>query len=184
MKIVIAAVVSALVLAGCQGSSSAFVRGETGVDKFVQLEGAGIVLNQALSVAPGKARVFVQNGLVSAGFNSYKTHCAFEITSVRHDGVSINPDTFVISKVQRQVQPVVSARPVQVAGLTLFSGLGGGGAQSYYDGYHFWLTSANQPEVRRMSCFGVYAQPYELYPPTLEEIRQALGLIAEIHRGV
>jgi hypothetical protein len=31
-----------------------------------------------------------------------------------------------------------------------------------------------------MSCFGVFAQPYELYPPTLEEIRHALGSVAEI----
>ena len=47
---------------------------------------------------------------------------------------------------------------------------------------HFWFTSASQPDVRRMSCFGVYAEPYELYPPTVQEIRQALGSIAEIRQ--
>ena len=182
MKFLIVILSAGLVLAGCQGGSSAFVRDATGDDKFVQLEGAGIVLNQELNIAPGKARVFVQNGEVSAGFDSYQTHCAFEITSVRHEGVSINPDTFIISKVQRDIQQVVKARPVQVAGLSLASGLGGSGAQSYYDGYHFWLTSANQPQVRRMSCFGVYAQPYELFPPTMVEIRQALGSLAEIRQ--
>lgn len=182
MKLVITAVFLVFLLVGCKSGGSAFVRGETGVDRFVQLEGASIVLNQELNIGPGKARVFIQDGRVSSGFDSYKTHCGFEITSVRHDGVSIDPDTFVISKVQRMVQPVVNARPVQVAGLRFASGLGSGGAQSYYDGYHFWLTSVNQPQVRRMSCFGVYAQPYELYPPTMVEIQQALGPIVEIRQ--
>jgi hypothetical protein len=31
-----------------------------------------------------------------------------------------------------------------------------------------------------MSCFGVYAQPGELYPPTVEEIRAALGPVATL----
>lgn len=181
MKTLFIVVSATLVLAGCQVGGSAFVRDATGVDKFVQLEGAGIVLKQELQIAAGKARVFLQNGRVSSGFDSYQPHCAFEIASVRHAGVSINPDTFVISKVQRFVQPVVEARPMQVAGLWLAEGLAGG-AQSYYDGYHFWLTSADQPQVRRMSCFGVYAQPYELYPPTMVEIRQALGSLAEIRQ--
>jgi hypothetical protein len=176
-KPIITAVV-ALALGACQQSST--VR-ETSSGSFQQLQGANLVLNQPIRVSAGKARVFVQDGEVRSGHNSYKPHCAFEIKSVQHDGVVIEPDTFVVSRVQRSVQEVVSAEPPRVAALWLADGMGGGGGSaSYYSGYHFWLTSEDQPEVRRMSCFGVFAQPYELYPPTVEEIRFALGAVATL----
>ena len=174
------AIVATLVLGGCQLGSSAMVRDATRVDSFTQFEGASLVLNQDLKLAAGKARVFVQNGLVSGGFDSYQPHCALEIDSVRHDGATIQAGSFTVTRVQLSIQRVVSAEPVRLAASRLASGIGGGGSQSYYKGYHFWLTSADQPQVRRMSCYGVYAQPYELFPPTVEEIRQALGGIAEI----
>jgi hypothetical protein len=182
MKRVLLVSFAAWTLVACQQSST--VRDSAAGDVYRNVEGASLVLNQDLRVAAGKARVFVQDGAVVSGFNSYKPHCAFEIDSVRHDGVAIQADTFVISRVQASTQQVVSAEPVRLAALLLADGMGdgGGGSASYYEGYHFWLTSANQPNVRRMSCYGVYAQPYELYPPTLEEIRQLLGEIAEIRQ--
>ena len=174
-------VISAMLfLAGCQNSST--VREATGANNFVSLEGARLVLNQPLSIGPEKARVFVQNGAAGYGFDSYQPHCAFEIASINHEGAVIEADTFAITRVQGSVQQVVSTEPVRVAGLRLIGGINGGGSQSYYSGYHFWLSSMDQPGVRRMSCYGVYAQPYELYPPTLREIRQVLGSIAEIRQ--
>ena len=170
--------VFALALGGCQQSST--VR-ETSSGSFQQLQGANLVLNQPIRVSAGKARVFVQDGEVRSGYNSYKPHCGFEIKSVKHDGFVIDSDTFVVSRVQGSVQEVVSAEPVRVAAFGMIGGIGGGGGSaSYYSGYHFWLSSEDQPEVRRMSCFGVFAQPFELYPPTLEEIRFALGAVATL----
>jgi len=171
-----------LFLAACQGGGSLAVRDATGVDRFTRFQGASLVLNHDLSIAAGKARVFLQNGEVSGGFDSYRTHCAFEIDSVRHDGKTIQAGTFTISRVQGSIQPVVTRGLLQVASLQLFAGLDGAGSQSFYEGYHFWLTSVDQPEVRRLSCFGVYAEPQDLYPPTVEEIRQALGSIAVIQQ--
>ena len=49
-----------------------------------------------------------------------------------------------------------------------------------YSGYHFWLASEKQPDVRRMTCYGVYAEAGDLSPPTLAEIRRALRGVAEI----
>lgn len=166
--------------AGCQNSST--VRKVAGANQFVGLDGATLVLNQPLRVGAAKARVFLQNGEVGQWFDSYQTHCAFEITSVNHEGWEIEADTFTITRVQGSIQQVVMTEPVRLAALWSVGGIGGGGSQSYYSGYHLWLSSMNQPGVRRLSCFGVYAQPYELYPPTLQEIRQALGSIAEIRQ--
>jgi hypothetical protein len=179
----LAVLFACLVLGACQMGSSLMVRDTAGVNTFTQLEGASLVLNQELNLRAGKARIFVQNGEVSGGFDSYQPHCAFEIDSVRHEGATIEAGTFTITRVQGSVQPVVSAAPVRLAAMPMVSGIaGGGGSQSYYEGFHLWLSSADQPQVRRVSCFGVYAQPYELYPPTVAEIRHALGSVAEIRQ--
>lgn len=180
MKIIVLVVAVSLLLTGCQRSST--VR-DPGSRSWVLLDGAQLQVRQALPVSAGKARVFVQDGFVTGGFDNYRTHCAFEIESVDHNGVTIEPDTFQILRVQRSLVRVVQAQPLMVAGLSLaFGGIEGGGSGSFHEGFHFWIYSERQPEVMRMSCYGVYAQPYELEPPTLVEIRRALGGLAEIHR--
>ena len=172
--------VFALTLGACQQSST--VR-EASSGSFQQLQGANLVLNQPIRVSAGKARVFVQDGEVRSGHNSYKPHCAFEIKSVQHDGVAIDAGTFPITRVQGSLQQVVSAEPLQTASLQLAGMDGGGdGPSSLYLGYHFWLSSVGQPEVRRMSCYGIYAEPQDAEPPTLQEIQQALGSVAEIRQ--
>ena len=181
MKMRSVIVSAALFLGACQSSMT--VREAAGENRFTHLEGASLVLNQNLEIGAGRARVFVQDGDVTFGFDSYEPHCAFEIKSVQHDGVTINADTFSIARVQGSLQQVVSGEPVQTASLQL-AGLNGGGdgPSSLYLGYHFWLSSVGQPEVRRMSCYGIYAEPQDAYPPTLQEIRQALGSVAEIRQ--
>lgn len=180
MKIVLLAVAAALVLVGCQRSST--VR-DTEINRWVSLDGAQLEVRQPLPVRAGKARVFVQDGTVRGGFNSFDTHCAFEIDSIDHDGVTIEPDTFQVVRVQRTVVQVVQSEPLRVAGSWILNaGLNGFGSSSYYEGYHFWIYSERQPEVMRMTCFGVYAPPGELQPPSLEDIRRALGGLVEIAR--
>jgi hypothetical protein len=39
------------------------------------------------------------------------------------------------------------------------------------------LKSDKQPGVSRLTCYGVYAAPVDLRPPTLEEINATLGVI-------
>lgn len=178
MKHLIAIPLVALLLSACQTSST--IRETSDGSVYRQLEGTTLVLNQDLDIAAERARVFIQNGAVRSGFDSYRTHCAFEIDDVRHDGAVIRADSFTVSRVQSAIVQVVMREPLRVAALMRVDGIDGGGSGSYYAGYHLWLASANQPQVRRVSCFGVYAQPYELYPPTVEEIRSALGQIATL----
>jgi len=178
-----------LTLVACQ--KSATVREAVG-QGFVQLEGSQLVLKQPLLVPAGRARVFIQAGssadapsrVLSGGFDHYRPHCAFEIRHVDHGGFTIEPDTFVIRWVQGSLERVVMADTLRLAALHLGMGVGldSGGSSAYHQGYHFWLASERQPEVMRMSCYGVYAEPFELYPPTLQEIREALHGIAEIRR--
>lgn len=188
MKTLLVLLSSALLLAGCGGD--ALVRDDA-AGAYVGLTGAEVQLIVPVKVAAGKARVFIQGGdvprnrnpYIGGGFNQYRPHCAFEIRNVDHDGVIIEPDTFRIVRTQESLQEVVQAPGRQFAGLGLMigSGVWGGGA-SYHLGYHFTLYSERQPDVMRMSCYGVYAERYDLYAPTVGEIRAALRGVAEIHR--
>jgi hypothetical protein len=170
---------SVLILSACQKSLG--VRESAAGADFVQLQGAELVLHSPLLVPAGNARVYVQGGRAGAGFDQYKPHCAFEIQRVDHSGFTIKPDTFRITLVQGSLQSVVMLEPIKVAGLHL-AALYDRGGSAYHEGYHFWLASERQPEVRRMTCYGTYAEPPDLQPPTLQEIRGALGGIAELRR--
>ena len=173
----------ALLLAGCQ--KSATVK-EQSAQSYRQLQGATLVLKEPIRIPPGKARVFLQDGgstqgtLLGGSFNQYRPHCGFEVQRIDHEGFTIRAGEFRISRVQHSLQPVVMAQPVRLAALQLAGGYDGQGSGGYHEGYHIWLESGDQPEVMRVSCYGVYAERPDLYPPTLEEIRQALGQAAEI----
>ena len=186
MRAILIVAVSVLALTGC--SNSVAIREAVGQGTR-QLQGADLVLGSPLPIAAGKARVFLQDGIVSAGdggffsrsYDQYRPHCAFEIRQVSHNGFTIQPDTFSVIRVQGSMQQVVQRRPVQLAALRLAGGFDGGmGGGAYHEGYHFWLESDRQPEVMRMSCYGAYAQFPDLRPPTLQEVTQALGAVATL----
>lgn len=184
MKAISILVLSVFLLAACQKGVT--VR-ESSDGDFKRLQGASLVLKEPLQVPAGQARVHIwgrkpgaNGGLLSGGFGQYGTRCAFEIDSVDHAGFTIQPETFPITLVQGSRTPVVMMRPIQVASLQLASGMDGPGSSGYYEGYHFWLTSERQPEVRRMTCYGLFAEPPDLQPPTLREIQRVLDGVAEI----
>lgn len=171
-----------LLLAGCRGGGSS-VREAGSVDRYIDLEGGRVVLHEPLRVSAGEARVFLQAGKVVGAANAYAPQCAFEIDRVDHQGVDIQPDTFRITGVEYVMEEIVRAEsPLRVASLTLAGIDDGGGASQYFEGYHFWLASPRQPNVLRMTCLGVFADPGDLYAPTLQEIRATLGDIATIER--
>lgn len=189
MKPVSTAILTAVLLAGCQAGVS--IREDT-FGEYRRIEAAQVVLHQDLRFPAGKARVYLQNeqagqGLevLPGGFDSYQPHCAFEIRSVDHAGFVVRAETFPVTRIQRTTVQVVDAAPVapeplRVAAVGMLGSLLDGGSASFYDGFHFWLASETQPDVMRMTCYGVYAQPYELYPPTLGEINAVLGAVAEL----
>lgn len=182
MRVLAVAVLSIVLLAGCQ--QNATVR-DTQSRAWLDLGGAQVLVKQTIRVPAGRARVFLQAAgegkvRVATSFDAYRPHCGFEIRPVDHPGFDIEPGVFDVTRVQRTTVMVVAREPVMLAALNLASGIDGGGSSSFHDGYHFYLQSDSQPDVMRMTCYGVFAQPYELFPPTVEEIAQALGDMAEL----
>ncbi len=164
-----------LLLTACQ--SSVMLRSGDSWDAQV----TEVKLLQPLTVLPDTTRVFVQDGRVLPGFgyaNQYRPHCAFETRDLKDATQTIRPESFVVIRVQGVMTEVVQSRPLKLASLVL-GGIDDGGAPMVHEGYHFWF-DVNQSNVMRMTCYGVFADMPEVESPSLEDIRLALGEIAEL----
>ena len=136
-----------------------------------------LVLHKPLTVAPENARVFLQDGqmLPSLAFNQYKPSCSLEVRSLSPQAQTIEPDTFVVNLIQPLREEVATWRSVHLASLSLAGAAVDASPADIFLGYHFWLSSEQQPQVLRMTCRGLFAEPWEAEYPTLEDIAVALG---------
>lgn len=176
--------IGVLLITGCQSSSG--VRDQRS-GNYPALQQPVFVVHQSLTVPAGKARVFLQagglvrsRGLGRGRYDLYQPHCALEVDVVDHDGFVVEAGTFAVTEIQRSVVSVVKREQWLASGAAWLAGHFRRNNDRFHDGYHFWLASTDQPLVRRLSCFGVYARPVDLYPPTLDEINRALGNVATL----
>ncbi len=146
-------------------------------DYSAEDSGWSLVLHKSLTVAGDNTRVFLQEGrmLPSLGFDQYRPACNLEVRSLAPQPRRIEPGSFVVNRIQPLREEVASWRPVMLASLTLAGAEVDHSPADIFLGYHFWLSSEAQPDVLRMTCRGVFAEPWEAEYPTLEEIAVALG---------
>ena len=65
------------------------------------------ILNK-LTVQPGKTRVFIQNGLISNGFNHYHPHCNIEVRKKDDENTqSVLPGIYQVTAVNEVDEEVV-----------------------------------------------------------------------------
>jgi hypothetical protein len=48
------------------------------------------------------------------------------------------------------------------------------------EGYHLWLADGPDPDVMRLTCLGMLDEMWRARPPTLDEVRAALGELATL----
>lgn len=142
--------------------------------------GSTLVLKKPITIPAGKVRVFLQHGEVfsKADFDRYEPSCSPELRKLADVDREIRPDRFLITKVERLMQEVVR-RPASRAGL-LKVYLENSGKPMVVHGYHLWLGSDKQPDVMRMTCRGFFNDLNRAVPPSLNDVRKALGDYAEL----
>ena len=145
--------------------------------------GYRVALNRQLGIMPEAARVFLQAGeaFPQYSLNEYEPHCSFEVRKLLPQTRTIEPDIFIVTRVQRLMEEVVWLTPVQLASLELADTSIDSSPSDIFEGYHFWLYSERQPDVLRMTCRYILTEPWSSRPPTLNEMQFALGVIATIH---
>jgi hypothetical protein len=147
--------------------------------------GSVLRFDHKIGVPPGRTRVFFQNGTISMLFDRYAPNCNVEVRKIDYEARQyVEPGEYRVSRVQRTTEQVVEAGPLRLAALgrlvaTMGGTSGSDGNPMIYEGYHLWLEGTD-PNVMRLSCRGVLADPSEAYPPSIEEIRRSLGEIATL----
>ncbi|MEW8030182.1 MAG: hypothetical protein AB2792_05750 [Candidatus Thiodiazotropha sp.] len=142
--------------------------------------GSKLVLMQEVAIEPGTARTFLQRGKTTTlgDFNRYHANCNFEVENLSDNVQTIRPDTFIVKKVQRLMTEVVRHDNRPPGFLTVE--YGDPSSPMVTHGYHLWLSSDKQPDVMRMTCRGAFDDLSRSEPPSINEIREALGKIAEL----
>lgn len=155
-----------------------------------------LTLTEPITVPAGSSRVWIQDGLVATGRDSYRPSCQLRLQEGVESPHTIEPDTFTAVEIRRRDEWVRDTAPASVllasAGrdtprarqLTMGIQDGNGGP-----GWRVWRTdfrleSQGQPEVDRLSC-AVWVPVSQMRPFTLADMRRALGelLVVEAPEG-
>ena len=142
--------------------------------------GSTLVLKKALEVPAGETRIFLQNGvaMTKSQFDRYKPTCSMELRELADTPRTIEPDSFIITKVQRLTEEVVQ-NDVPASGFMKVD-LDQSGKPQVTHGYHLWLGSEKQPGVMRMTCLGAFDDLNRAEPPSLQDVKKSLGDYAEL----
>jgi len=146
--------------------------------------GGSLTLNRPIPVPQDRARVFFRDGRLQPMGASQGPSCGIEIRTISRDGPHVIPaGAFTVTRIQpywTEVAALTPRRDPLEVRLRLASAPDGGGTPLIQEGYHLWLGGGPDPEVMRLTCLGLLQEMWQAQPPTLDEIRTALGELATL----
>ena len=164
-----------LLLGGCQNIGTAPGAGGPYFNNIPV--GSTLTLTQPLVIRAERVRVWLPRSGPGAAAGGYATSCSLELWQRNEQRVVVEPDSFVIIRISGGITPILVSIPrrTMVASYGYLprlaqDGDGSSFLRSYAD---FYLKSARQPDVYRVSC-GYMDDPWEVEPLTIAEIREAL----------
>ncbi len=167
-----------VVLAGCQSAYLSDGRPNESSPLYEVPLGSKVVLERELTVPAYRQDVFLQDGKVFdfATVNKWRPYCALSLHAQAKQARVMQPDSFVVRKVSRQLLFQLAGRPLQIAGITSGS-----------DGFQTWrvqaavmeLSSGRQPDVVKLTC-AAWGLPQDASYVTLAAIRGALGEVVSL----
>jgi hypothetical protein len=175
-----AAIAASAAMAAGSGCTTLIKSDEDG--RWIPVPAGGtLTLARAVTVPPGRARVFFVNGRLQSSSASYRTSCALEIRGLdRTAAQRIPAGSLRIVRVQNYWTEVV-ALPDPAPRLLPADYGGDTGHSMIRTGFHFWFEDEPPgPGPMRLTCVGIMADPPDADPPTLAEIRDALGDLARL----
>jgi len=111
--------------------------------------GSHLTLEKTLELGPEQASVYLQYGrpVASSEVEEWAPHCFLDLRTVSSEWRQVAPGEFEIYKVTREVSPLWVQGPTLVASIDS----GSGTSQLFYR-TRFYLRSASQADVHRLSC--------------------------------
>ncbi len=153
---------------------------------YVPTAGSKVTVKQRIEVPGGQTRIFLQRGKLITRLSrvdQYWPNCNFEINTLQETPRYIEPGIYTVTRTTRQEREVAFKKSeyIQLASLGSGSALArGDGTALKFEVVTMRLASEQTPDIRELACRGVFTQPVWVSPPTLAEIRDALGEYASI----
>ena len=162
-------------LAGCQANAVDINRAPA----YTTVKpGSQLVLNKPLTIPANKARVYLQSGNIvhENSVDQYSPNCSLEVRTIHPSPQQIHADTFRIMKISWDEESSYSKRIYASSQLITGRHLSSDGPS--YENFvtHFYLHSARQPDVFRLSC-AHWEDPADFNPRhlSISEIQIAAG---------
>jgi hypothetical protein len=152
---------------------------------YLPTPGSIVTVPQRIEVPGGQTRIFFQRGEIVkklSDIDQYKANCNFEINTLAETPRYIEPGIYTVTRTTQQLKEVAELKPRQYASLAL-SGMiarDGDGAPLNFVEVLMVLHSEKPSDIRNLACRGVFDDPAWVEPPTLADIREALGKHATI----
>jgi len=149
--------------------------------------GSTLTLLQPVVIRAGQVRASLPRTGPSAADGEYSPHCSLELWTLDEQAVTIEPDTFAITKVSGGLTPLLVSRHegTKVAALgPFFVASWGRNDSSFLRSYaEMFVHSPRQPDVYRVSC-SYMGDPWDVDPLTIAEIREALDGVFRLDLGL
>ena len=161
---------------GIAGCTTAPVQDES-AQYFDLPKGSRLVLNQDIEIPADSARAYVQHGRVLSfpKIDRYRAHCKFEMKRRLDTPQTIKPDTFVVTKMYREINRGTHSGAIMPVAIQL---AGGGLSYELYATF-FLLNSPTQPNVLGLTCQHL-EDPVSPRYLSIQDIRMALGNVATL----
>ena len=152
---------------------------------YVPTPGTTVTVPQRIEVPGGQTRIFFQRGEIVkklSDVNQYKANCNFEINTLAESPRYIEAGIYTVTRTTREYKEVAQFKPLQYAGLSIGGMVSKGdeGPSMIFEEVRMALRSDKPTDIRELACRGVLTDPQWVEPPTLAEIREALGKHATI----
>jgi hypothetical protein len=164
-------------LAGCQS-----YRDDPDSPYYVVPRGAQLTLHRALTFAPGRLSLYIQNGRVHDGMRGvahYEPFCKFELARQSESRRTVGPARMTVTNTveRRESVPFARTAPRRYAQLAvgpLAQGFDSPGSPILSFVVRMDLASAEEPEIFRLTCARWFYPEME-YLVTVSDIRRTLA---------
>ena len=145
-------------------------------------------LSQPITFSAGKTKVYFQHGNITQKIDQYEKHCRIEKRSLKETPYTIQPSHFMVTQYQLGIELFAQHSNPALYAMALANRYSDYEPPETMDVVHFYLHSAEQPDVYRLSCAGSLSNgSRQDYPrsvrPNTQEINAILGGYGQLVTG-
>lgn len=140
--------------------------------------GSKIIIHKPLKVLSDKAGLYIQDGQNRGGAHSrFAPFCYIRYVDVKQSPRMIQADTFTVKSSRIETRLIVKNNPIPSPFRLATYRLVDNTPSDVVEVVTMRIYSVNQPNVYLLECGGVENSPAEVEPPTVADIRKAMGNI-------